>query len=332
MRTSRCLSTIAVFCLCCLGAPAAFADEGAGPGFTVGPAVPALEPERPSALTLPKALALGLIEGVTEFLPVSSTGHLAVAERFLGIGRTPAEKRAADAYAIVIQGGAILAVLLVSLGRIRSMIRGLFGRDRDGLRLLAHLAIAFVPAAVIGLLLEPVRARLYGIWPIVGAWIVGGLFILLLVRGRSTGVRTTSGIASEVAGKPLEALTWRNALVIGLAQAVAIWPGVSRSLVTIAAGMLLGLSVPATVEFSFLLGLLTLGAATGYEAVKSGGEIVAAFGIITPIVGFVVAAVSAFAAVRWMVSWLKTRSFSVFGWYRIGLGAVVGALALAGLV
>jgi undecaprenyl-diphosphatase len=121
-------------------------------------------------------------------------------------------------------------------------------------------------------------------------------------------------------------------LVVGLAQAVAIWPGVSRSLVTIAAALLLGLSVPAAVEFSFLLGLLTLGAATGYEAVKSGGEIVAAFGIVTPLVGFVVAAVFAFLAVRWMVAWLKTRSLSVFGWYRIGIGVVVALLAFLGLV
>jgi len=89
--------------------------------------------------------------------------------------------------------------------------------------------------------------------------------------------------------------------------------------------------VPASVEFSFLLGLVTLGAATGYEAVKSGGEIVASFGVITPLVGFAVAAVCAFIAVRWMVGWLKKRSLSVFGWYRIGLGVVVGALALAGI-
>jgi len=329
MRTSRRLTAIAVLCLCCLFPAAIPADVS--PGFTAGPAVQALEPQRPSALTLPKAVLLGAIEGLTEFLPVSSTGHLAVAERFLGIGRTPAEKRAADAYAIVIQGGAILAVLLVSLGRIRSMIRGLLGRDRDGLRLLANLVIAFVPAAVIGLLLEPLRERLYGIWPIVGAWIVGGLLILLLVRERSAGVRAGAG-APATAGKALESLTWRTSLVIGLAQAVAIWPGVSRSLVTIAAALLIGLSVPAAVEFSFLLGLITLGAATGYEAVKSGREIVSAFGVVTPVVGFVVAAVCAFVAVRWMVSWLKTRSLSVFGWYRIGIGAVVAALAFFGVV
>jgi undecaprenyl-diphosphatase len=331
MRTTPRSTAAAVICLCCLAAFAAFADDGAGPGFTVGPNVRTLEPERPSALSLPKAVVLGVIEGLTEYLPVSSTGHLAVAERLLGIGRTPVEKRAADSYAIVIQGGAILAVLLVSLGRIRSMVRGIFGRDRDGLRLFANLAIAFAPAAVIGLLLEPVRARLYGIWPIVGAWIVGGLVVLLLVRERSAGVRAAAAAPSS-AGKALESLSWRMSLAIGLAQAVAIWPGVSRSLVTISAGLLLGLSVPASVEFSFLLGLLTLGAATGYEAVRSGGEIVAAFGVATPIVGFIVAAVCAFVSVRWMVSWLKTRSLSVFGWYRIGIGAVVAALALTGVV
>jgi undecaprenyl-diphosphatase len=324
MSTSRCPLAIALLGLLVAVVPAPAAD------FTAGPAVTTLESEPIRTLTLPKAVALGVIEGLTEFLPVSSTGHLAVAERLLGIGRTPAEKRAADSYAIVIQGGAILAVLLVSLGRIRAMLRGLVGKDRDGLRLLANLVVAFVPAAAIGLLTESLRARLFGTWPIVGAWIVGGLAILALVRARSVGVRGAVA-ASEPAGRPLESLVWRQALVIGVAQAVAIWPGVSRSLVTIAAAMLIGLSVPAAVEFSFLLGLVTLGAATGYEAVKSGGEIIASFGIVMPLVGFLVAAIFAFLAVRWMVGWLKKRSLSVFGWYRIGIGVVVGALAIAGI-
>ncbi len=332
MYTSRfpAVAAIAVIALCLFAPSAAAADDASGPGFTAGPAVSALEPERGSALSLPKAVVLGVIEGLTEYLPVSSTGHLAVAERLLGIGRTPAEKSAADSYAIVIQGGAILAVLLVSLGRIRAMLRGLVGKDRDGLKLLVNLVVAFVPAAAIGLATESLRARLYGTWPIVGAWIVGGLAILALVRARSTGVRG-GDTAPEPLGRPLESLAWQSALLIGFAQAIAIWPGVSRSLVTIAAAMLIGLSVPAAVEFSFLLGLVTLGAATGYEVVKSGSEIVASFGVLTPLVGFAVAAVCAFLAVRWMVGWLKKRSLSVFGWYRIGIGVVVGALALAGI-
>jgi undecaprenyl-diphosphatase len=190
--------------------------------------------------------------------------------------------------------------------------------------------VAAVPAAAIGLLTESLRARLFGTWPIVGAWIVGGLAILALVRARSVGVR--GGVAApEPAGRPLESLAWRSALLIGLAQAVAIWPGVSRSLVTIAAAMLIGFSVPAAVEFSFLLGFVTLGAATGYEAVKSGGQIIASFGVVMPLVGFLVAAIFAFLAVRWMVGWLKKRSLSVFGWYRIGIGVVVGTLAILGV-
>jgi undecaprenyl-diphosphatase len=324
MRTSRYPLAIAMLGFLVAAVPAFTAD------FTAGPAVTALEPAPIRTLTLPKAIALGVIEGLTEFLPVSSTGHLAVAERLLGIGRTPAEKRAADSYAIVIQGGAILAVLVVSLGRIRAMLRGLVGKDRDGLRLLANLVVAFVPAAAIGLLTESLRARLFGTWPIVGAWIVGGLAILALVRARSAGVR--GGVAApEPTGRALESLAWRQALLIGLAQAVAIWPGVSRSLVTIVAAMLIGLSVPAAVEFSFLLGLVTLGAATSYEVVKSGGEIIGSFGVVMPLVGFLVAAIFAFLAVRWMVGWLKKRSLSVFGWYRIGIGVVVGALAIAGI-
>ncbi len=330
MRTSRCTPVCVLIGLLLLAVPGFAADEGSGAVFTAGPEVSALEPEPIRTLTLPRAVALGVIEGLTEYLPVSSTGHLAVAERLLGIGRTPAEKHAADSYAIVIQGGAILAVLLVSLGRIRAMLRGLVGKDRDGLRLLANLVVAFVPAAAIGLLTESLRARLFGTWPIVGAWIVGGLAILALVRERSAGVRGGAE-PPEPAGRPLESLAWRQALLIGLAQAVAIWPGVSRSLVTIAAAMLIGLSVPAAVEFSFLLGLVTLGAATGYEAVKSGSEIIATFGVVMPLVGFLVAAICAFLAVRWMVGWLKKRSLSVFGWYRIGIGVVVGALAIAGI-
>jgi undecaprenyl-diphosphatase len=292
------------------------------PSFHAGSSeLPATEPTR-SSMSIPQAALLGVVEGVTEYLPVSSTGHLTVVQSLLGLWATPEEKRASDAYAICIQLGAIIAVFLVSWRRIKGMVRGLFGRDRDGLRLLGNVVIAFIPAAVFGLLFENrIKHSLYGIWPVAAAWLVGGIFILTALTQR----RTRDGAA-------LETLGWRSALIIGLVQVVALWPGVSRSLVTIAGALFVGLSLSAAVEFSFLLGLLTLGAATIYEGLKLGPEIVAAFGWVSPLVGLVVAGIAAFIAVRWMVEYLRTRSLAVFGWYRIGAAIVAGVLVITGVL
>lgn len=319
----RILHVFAVACLLAapLGAQAS-ASGSTGPTLQAGggPLLP-LESSR-SSMSAQQGALLGVIEGLTEFLPVSSTGHLAVVQELLGLTATPQEKQASDAFAIVIQAGAIIAVFLVSFGRIRKMVSGIFCRDREGLKLLANLVVAFVPAAIIGLLLEErIKRYLYGIWPIAAAWLVGGIFILAVLNRR----RLKEGSA-------LESLGWQSALIIGLAQVLALWPGVSRSLVTIAGGMFVGLSVSAAVEFSFLLGLVTLGAATVYEALRQGHQIVQNFGIVSPILGLVVAAVAAFAAVRWMVEYLRTRSLAVFGWYRIAAAAVVVVLAAAGVL
>jgi undecaprenyl-diphosphatase len=300
-----------------LAAAALVSVSGQDAGPTMSPAtgtLTPLEPER-SAMSLPQAALLGVVEGVTEYLPVSSTGHLAVVQHLLGLDSTPELKSASDAYAICIQAGAIIAVFLVSFGRIKGMVRGIFGQDKDGLRLLGSLVVAFVPAGIIGLLFEDkVKQYLFGLWPIAGAWLVGGLFILLVLARRSRE------------GKPLEGLTWQVALIIGLSQVLALWPGVSRSLATISAAMLAGLSVAASVEFSFLLGLVTLGAATVYEGAKRGPEIVSTFGLSSPLVGFVVAGIAAFLAIRWMLGWLQNRGLAVFGWYRIAAAAAVVVL------
>jgi undecaprenyl-diphosphatase len=259
---------------------------------------------------------------VTEYLPVSSTGHLTVVGRLLGLGRTPEEKSALDAYTICIQAGAIIAVLWISFGRIRQMLAGLVGRNRDGLRLLANLALAAVPAGIIGLLLEDrIKSSLFGLWPVTAAWLVGGLFIVLLSR-----------LKKGQEGAVLESLSWKQALIIGFAQAIALWPGVSRSLVTMAGAILMGLSVSAAVEFSFLLGLVTLGAATIYEGVKAGPQIIAMFGWVAPAVGLVTAAVAAFIAVKWMVGYLRTRSLEIFGWYRLGIAVITALLIYARVV
>jgi undecaprenyl-diphosphatase len=298
-----------------LPAGGALADDA--PKFEVGgPLTPGSA--KPS-MTILQAVILGIVEGVTEYLPVSSTGHLTVVGRLLGLGRTAEEKGAFDAYTICIQAGAIIAVLWIMFGRIRQMLAGLVGRNRDGLRLLGNLVVAAIPAGVIGLLLEArIKRYLYGLWPVTAAWLVGGLLIVLLSRVRK---------ARE--GGALESLNWKQALVIGLAQAIALWPGVSRSLVTMVGGILLGLSVPAAVEFSFLLGLVTLGAATIYEGVKAGPEIIGMFGWVPPAVGLVVAAIAAFIAVKWMIGYLRTRSLEVFGWYRIAIAVLVAFLVYA---
>jgi len=262
-----------------------------------------------------QALVLGLVEGLTEYLPVSSTGHLILAQRALGIG----DDAASRAYAICIQGGAIAAVFSIYLPRIRSMLAGITRGDEAGRRLTTNLALAFVPAVVIGLALEgPIDAHLFGLWPVVAAWLAGGLAILVWEPRRRVGAGT------------LESLGARAALAIGLWQCLALWPGVSRSLATIAGGLVLGLSMAAAVEFGVLLGLVTLLAATGYKALKHGGEIVEHYGALNALLGFVVAWVSAWIAVKWMVAWLERRGLALFGWYRVVLALVVGGWLLWG--
>jgi len=295
-------------------------DAAPGPTFSAGGAES--PPAEPRAMSVPQAALLGVVEGVTEYLPVSSTGHLTVVQDLLGLWATPEEKNASDAYAICIQAGAILAVLLIYRLRLKAMLSGLVGRSPEGLRLLGALVLAFIPAAFFGLFLEGrIKHYLYGIWPVAAAWLVGGIFILAVLARRRPGE-----------GKALEGITWRAALLIGLAQVIALWPGVSRSLATIAAGLFVGLTLSAAVEFSFLLGLLTLGAATVYEALKLGPEIIRTFGWLSPVIGLAVAAIAAFVAVRWMVEYLRTRSLAIFGWYRIGIAILVGVLVVTGIL
>ena len=266
-------------------------------------------------MTLLDALILGIVEGITEYLPVSSTGHLLLAERALGIERSAA----ADAYAICIQAGAILAVLGLYRARVGQMLQGLVGRDPAGRRLLVNLVVAFLPAAVIGFLFnDAIDALLFGLWPVVTAWMVGGVAIVVF-RGR-VGTRAIEGIDA------------RTALIIGLAQCLALWPGTSRSLATILGGVLAGDALPAAVEFSFLLGLLTLGAATTYSALKHGDEMLAVFGPLPIAVGFLASFVAATLSVKWLVGWLQSHGMEVFAVWRVGLALVVAALLVAGVL
>ncbi len=269
-------------------------------------------------LTPVKALILGAVEGITEFLPISSTGHLLVTQRLLGLGDGDG-KVAADTYVVAIQIGAILAVVALYRQRLVQLLRGLVGRDEDGRDLLIRLAVAFVPAALVGFVLsDTIKEQLFGPWPVIAAWFVGGVFLLFWTPGDGH-VAITS-------------LTMRHAAIIGVAQILALWPGVSRSLTTIVAALAIGASMSTAVEFSFLLGLATLSAATLYDLTKSGSTLVEDYGVVTPLFGTVVAFVTAFVAVRWLVATLRTRPLSIFGWYRIGVAFVTAGLIGIGVI
>ena len=205
------------------------------------------------------------------------------------------------------------------------MALGLMGRDPAGLQLAIRVALAFVPAALLGLLLESrIKSLLFGPWPVVAAWLVGGAGILWV----SQWMRSMEGRGPG----SVEVLTCRAAFLIGVVQCMAMWPGVSRSLATILGGILVGLSMPAAVEFSFLLGVVTLGAATGYDALKHGHAMMEAFDALPMALGFAAAFLSAVLAVKWMVGYLNRHGLEIFGYYRLGLAGVVAVLLLAGLV
>lgn len=294
-------------------------------------AVPRQETEpNKSEMTNGQAAILGIVEGLTEYLPVSSTGHLLLAQRIMGVGDggslSPSDrergKEAADAYAICIQAGAIIAVLGLYFGRVRQMFMGLFGGNPAGLRLLIGVAAGFLPAAVLGLLFNKhIKEYLFGPWPVVAAWLVGGLAIL------AVSYRNRNNHAVRSAGA-LENLTWKMALIIGVAQCIAMWPGVSRSLVTIVGGILTGLSLPAAVEFSFLLGVVTLGAATAYDGLKHGQAMLQMYDPQALAIGLVFAFISAVVSVKWMVAYLNRHGLALFGYYRVVL-AVFAATLLA---
>lgn len=267
-------------------------------------------------MTAVQAAILGLIEGVTEFLPVSSTGHLLVAQRLLGLP----EGDAASAYAIVIQAGAILAVVAVYRVRIVGIAKGVVGQDDNGRRLALHLLAAFAPAVILGLAFDDlIESWLFGPWPVVFAWAAGGIGLLAL-----------SPWLRDRAGTELSALTWRSSVLIGLAQCVAMWPGTSRSLAALVGGLLVGLSLPAAVEFSFLLGLITLTAATAFTGLKHGDVLISTFGAEAIAIGFVTAAISGFASVKWMLAWLQSHDLAVFGVWRLVAAGAVAALLLTG--
>jgi undecaprenyl-diphosphatase len=223
-----------------------------------------------------------------------------------------------------VQGGAILAVLALYWPRVVQMARGLTGRDDEGFQLACNVGLAFVPAAVFGLLVASrVKAVLFGPWPVLVALAVGGAWMVWF--GRRHVDR----------GGDLSSMSWTTALAIGLCQTLALWPGTSRSMVTIGGGMLLGLRAAPAAEFSFLLGLPTLGAACAHDLLgdlRHGGPLLRQLGVGPVVLGIVVATVSAALAVRWLVATLNRRGLEPFGWYRLIVAALFAGLLLAGII
>ena len=313
------------------------------------PATPAPAPEpltitRPVAeLSAMDAVILGVVEGVTEFLPISSTGHLIIATRVLGLesdqplagpdgqalwhkkpskenpaGEPLTIKLAADTYNIVLQAGAIAAVALLYWPRFVSMFRGLLGRDPIGLRLLINLVIAFIPAAVFGLLAHDwIDENLFSAGAVIVALIAGAFLMFFAEAWR----KRSQPHPAELTG--IGELTTRSAAIIGLLQCVAMWPGTSRSMMTIVGGYFVGLDPRRSAEFSFLLGFVTLSAASLYKGYSSGASMIQVFGWSNAILGGVVAAITAAISVRFLVHWLTRHGLAVFAWYRLALAAVL---------
>jgi undecaprenyl-diphosphatase len=249
-----------------------------------------------------QTITLGVIEGITEFLPVSSTGHLLIAEHWLG--------ERSELFNVAIQAGAILAVVFIYWRRLLTLFTGFDkAENRD---YLAKLTVAFLITAIVGFIATKLGFKLpEAVKPIALALIIGGIAILAIER--------------VIANRPLATtVTWNVAFWVGACQILAaVFPGTSRSAATIFAAMLAGLTArPAATEFAFLVGIPTMFAATGYELLKTRGQ--AGDEDWTALaIGFVVSGVVAFVAVKWLLRYIQTHRFTVFAWYRIALGVAL---------
>jgi undecaprenyl-diphosphatase len=257
-----------------------------------------------------KAIIMGLVEGFTEFLPISSTGHLILAGSLLHF---TGEK--VKVFEIAIQAGAMLAVIWEYRERIRNVLAGL-GSDPRQQKFALNVLIAFLPAAILGFLFNAaITERLFAPIPVATAFIVGGLIILWVERRNNA--RTVPARVESV-----DDMSFADALKVGLAQSFALIPGTSRSGATIIGGMLFGLSRKAATEFSFFLAIPTLLGATAYSVLKK-RELLSLADLPMFGLGGLAAFVSAFLCVRWLLRYISTHDFTIFAWYRIVFGILV---------
>lgn len=327
------------------------------------PEIKAEKPVRADEVFTPAvAVTQGVVEGLTEYLPVSSTGHLILVNSWMDLEKKapvlgkdgapvmvpgkvslkdkvlakltgkpapeplPPEpytlKQATDDYSIVIQFGAIVAVLFAYWNRVSTTVAGVLRGRRSSLMLTRNLLVAFLPAAVLGLAFgKLIDEHLFNWKTVAGALFAGGI-VMLWVEKRHRRAHAAATASGE-AGPDLHEITMKQAATIGVCQCAALVPGTSRSMSTIVGGYLAGLSPARATEFSFLLGLITLTAASAYKGLKHGPQLVAAFPPATMLLGMAVAAVVAFASVKWMVGWISKNGLGAFAWYRFALSAFV---------
>lgn len=302
-----------------------------------------------SQLSIGDALILGVVEGITEFLPISSTGHLIITNRALGLdadelmldsrgaviwidpptidapeGRPLTLKLAADTYIVVIQVGAILAVVMVFWSSVASVFRGLMGNDPSGLLLLRNIALAFFPVVFVGLALDDwIDANLFSIGTMIAALVVGAILML-----GAENWRKRRGLSLDAPKTPAE-LSVREALLVGAMQCLALWPGMSRSMVTMVGGYFGGLAPAKAAEFAFLVGVPVLGGAAVYKGMQTGPAMLALFGWTEMLVGAAAATISAALAVRFLVVWLQKFGLGAFAIYRLILAAVLAWWVIA---
>lgn len=278
-----------------------------------------------------KAVILGLVEGFTEFLPISSTGHLILVGDLLDFNDDKGK-----AFEVIIQFGAILAVCWEYRQKLISVVTGIASR-KVSQRFAVNVIIATIPAIVLALLFgEYIKSALFSPIPVATAFIVGG-FIIFWAEARQKKLESEVGIGVLISRDidSVDDLNWRDALKIGLAQCAALIPGTSRSGATIIGGMLFGLPRKVATEFSFFLAIPVIAGATLYELIKLrhvlGDASWSTFGPVLGI-GFVVSFVSAFVCIRWLIRYVATHDFRIFAWYRIIFGVLVLLTAWTGVV
>ena len=268
-------------------------------------------------ILLMKATIMGIVEGLTEFLPVSSTGHLILTGSLLGMADDKSK-----VFDIAIQTGAILAVIIVYWERLAGAVRAL-GSSKRARRFVFNVALGFLPAALVGFFVyKSIKAHLFNGPVVAAAFIVGGLIILWVEKRKNPAPARIVDV---------DDMTPWDALKVGLVQCLGMIPGTSRSGATIIGAMLLGLSRKAATDFSFFLAIPTLVAAGGYSLWKE-RALLSTADVPLFAVGFVVSFISAWFCVRWLLRYISTHTFVAFAWYRIAFGLVVLFTAYTGLV